>query len=233
MDISENTISSKKIHKLTGKAETWTKDEFLERDYPALLCNTWKDSPLTCGVWDKAYRRERFIPLLNRVYIDRIFWGDDLITNLCTLYECNSFVSISEPLYVYYTQTGGTNRFSERAMHDLDKIKQTQAYFLDKLNHKENRYIRNSQFSELASWFYLYLQDGIRKIGREKLRPLISDILQLKSFQAARDYYVHENAEKWEAVALIRKSDPDEYIRAVCERPKSFGILHYLRRMKR
>ncbi len=205
------------------KAEVLNKDVFLDQHYPALLCNTWEKSDLTGFGTDKVYRRELLLPMLELMECERIFWGDDTITNLYTLCECKSIAFIPDPLYVYYISTGGTKRFSERTMYDLDNVKQAQTYFLGKLDHKEYKYIRNSQFSEVASWFYLYLQDGMQEIGEERLRKLIEDILCLKSFQNARNYYIHESKENWTAVELLRKGDPDEYIRAVknCPKPAS------------
>ena len=190
------------------------KEAFTENEYPTLLCSHWKNSHLKISLCLKVYKRELLSKLPDSSKCERIFWGDDLITNLHLLENCDSIKYIPNDLYCYIQTSGNTKRFSTRTMKDLDKIKEYQLKFLSRYtgNHKEE--IVRELFAEVAAWFFIFIQGAIGVITDEELSQLIAETLELPSFVLAREYFLTKNSEKWEAVDLLRKADINEYITA-------------------
>ena len=187
------------------------KEEFYKQEYPKLLCSHWPNSNLTMGVWNKVYQRKLLDELPDSSAAERIFWGDDLIINLYLMQECESMCFVPDALYCYRQNSGGTNQFSLTTMHDLDSIKKYQIKFLKEYQGEEKDRIENIMFSEIADWFYYYIQDARKNLDDDQVRKLIAESLELPSFRIAREYYLNRN-EGAELVDLLRNADVDAYM---------------------
>lgn len=188
-----------------------SKELFYLQEYPKLLCSFWDKSHLSSNVWNKVYHRKLFENLMHSDSVEKIFWGEDLILNLQLLSECESFKFIPNTLYCYRQFSGGTNRFSLRTMKDLDNIKKYQLLYLEQYQGNSQESIKNILFSEVAGWFFHYIQQGLDYLNDEELINLINESLQLPRFIQAREYYMNSE-ENWDAVNLLRKADAKEYI---------------------
>lgn len=208
----------KKYHHLSRKvvsvkvAMDIDENDFLKYEYPKLLCSFWEESRLTTNVWNKVYHRKLFSDFSASDLEEKIFWGDDQILNLQVLSKCDSFRFIPNILYCYRQLSGGTNRFSMQAMKDLDKIKEYQLLYLKTYSGKEKERIKGILFSELAGWFFIYIQQALDYLDEDKLLALIEETLNYPSFVLAREYYMDTREENWEAANLLRKADAHEYI---------------------
>lgn len=188
------------------------KEKFLIEEYPILLCNYWEKSHLTMNVWNKVYHRRLLGNLIGYDPAEKIFWGEDQILNIQLLSTCNSFRFVPYCLYCYQELTGGTNLFSANTMKDLDAIKKYQLEYLNSYQGRLKRKIKKRLFSEVAGWFFVYIQQATKYINDSELKKLINESLKLPRIQDAREYYISENNENWEAASLLRKADVDEYI---------------------
>ena len=134
--------------------------------------------------------------------VEKIFWGDDQVLNLYLLENCDNALFIPDVLYAYRQFSGSTNQFSLRTMHDLDAIKRYQQIFLNRYQGTGKDKMQNILYSEVAGWFYVYVQQGLTHLKEDQLKELITDTLCLPNFQLARKYYIHESSESWpEAVS--------------------------------
>lgn len=97
-------------------------------------------------------------------------------------------------------------------MKDLDKIKEYQLLYLKTYSGKEKERIKGILFSELAGWFFIYIQQALDYLDEDKLLALIEETLNYPSFVLAREYYMDTREENWEAANLLRKADAHEYI---------------------
>ena len=52
----------------------------------------------------------------------------------------------------------------------------------------------------------------MKHLSEPEVEQLILDSLRLPSFVQTREYYLHESDCQWEAMELLRKADPKEYI---------------------
>lgn len=188
------------------------RDTFAENEYPRLVCSTWDASHLTTAVTDKAYHRSLIEHLPPSQSAERIFWGEDLIMNLHMLESCNGASFMPELLYTY-TQGGGTKRFSESTMRDLDTIKRYQLAFFDRCKFSRRDEMERRIFSEVAGWLFCYVREATAVLDTEDVVRLIDESLALERFVLAREYFSSHPEESWEAAELLRRADADEYLR--------------------
>lgn len=211
------------------------KFQFMEQEYPKLLCSFWEASHLSNTVWNKVYHRKLLTCLPFSDSADRIFWGDDLILNLHLLENCDSFRYIPDYLYGYRQLCGGTSKFSLHTMEDLDRIKHYQLSFLKRYPGTDSEKIQQMLFSEIAGWFYVYIQQGLDHLTEGELSKLITDTLCLSSFVLARQYFLASSGNDWDATQLLRQADPNKYIESAKQtrgnqliKKKLLDILKYL-----
>ncbi|MBO4939126.1 MAG: glycosyltransferase family 2 protein [Oscillospiraceae bacterium] len=190
---------------------------FLAQEYPKLLCSFWKGSHISTNLWSKVYHRSLISNLPSSESAERLFWGEDQIMNLHLLSTCESFRFIPDPIYCYRQLSGGTNGFSRNAMKDLDIIKKYQLRFWERYQGGSRDLIRNILFSEVAGWFFAYVQQALDNLNEAELITLINETLQYPHFILARNYYLTETEESWDAVDLLRKGDAREYIQKAKE----------------
>lgn len=188
------------------------RERFLTNEYPRLLCSYWDNAIITVNVWNKVYHRRLLHNFPASASAEKIFWGDDLIINLHLLSTCNSFLFIPDILYGYRQFSGGTNKFSKRTMEDLNSIKKYQLHYLDEYKGADTAKIQSTLFSETACWFYCHVQQSLKHLSEPEIETMIAESIILPSFVKARDYYLHESDCNWEAMELLRKADPKEYI---------------------
>lgn len=188
------------------------REEFYSNDYPRLLCSFWDVSKLTVTVWDKCYHRDLLKFLPDYSSLDYVFMGDDLILNLFLLEHCQTAFFSPELLYVHQACVGFSTRYSKSTMQDLNIIKRYQLAFLEKWNNPSFDTARRVLFSEVAGWFYLYVKESLKHLDRDEVIHMIRDTLNLESFLATRDYYLHESSENWEAVSLLKFGDANLYV---------------------
>ena len=209
----------KKNVKPIEKATSVDEKMFIENEYPKLLCSFWDDSHLNTNVCTKVYHKNLLENLPDSNSAERIFWGDDLILNLHLLSTCKKFRIIPDTLYSYRQFSGSTNKFSLKTMEDLDNIKKYQLSYLDKYDGPNKDKIKSILFSEIAGWFFIYVQQALNHLNENEVRVLVESTLQLPRFLKAEQYYVN-NAENWEAVNLLRKCDVELYINKANEYSK-------------
>lgn len=85
-------------------------EQFVEQEYPKLLCSFWERSHLTMQVWNKVYHRKLLSNLKAVKGTEKIFWGEDLILNLHLLSTCRMILFIPDTLYCYVQFRGGQAR---------------------------------------------------------------------------------------------------------------------------
>lgn len=205
--------------------------DFILHEYPRLLCSFWKEAHVTGNVWNKMYHRELLKNLPDSESAEKVFWGEDQILNLHLLEKCHSMCIIPDVLYMYQETSGGTNNFSKRTMADLDKIKQCQLFYLGRYSGDNREKIEQVLFSEVAGWFFVYVQQCLEYLDDRELYDMISDTLCLDSFILARQYYLDNKEENWDAINLLRKADPNAYIEKAKSCKHRVSLKEYLRRM--
>ena len=188
------------------------RNSFLSQEYPYLLCSSWKESHLTPTVWNKIYHRSLLSNLPDSESAERVFFGEDQILNLQLLSTCESFRFIPDVLYCYRELSGGTNRFSLRTMKDLDNIKKYQLLYLERYQGNSKDHIKRFLFSEVAGWFFVYVRQALNNLNESELIALINETLQYPRFMLAREFFLSNPEENWEAANLLRKADAHEYI---------------------
>ena len=189
------------------------RESFIKNEYPIFLCSFYENSHLTMNVWNKVYKRAMLAKLPSSENADRIFWGDDLVFNLYALKNCMSMVVIPDILYVYRENAGGTAKFSENAMQDLNQIKKYQLQFLEQIEHPDKPKILSTLHTETACWFGDWIRDALEIIDEEKVSKMILEVLEYPEIKSAREYFNNENDLNWEAMELLRKADPQKYIK--------------------
>ena len=194
------------------------KKQFYLKEYPKLLCSFWNGARLVPSLWNKLYKRNLMsnLPEVN----DRVFWGDDLILNLYLLQNIEGALFIQDALYVYRQSVGGTSRYSKHTMQDLDIIKKYQLSFLDRRTINDKAKIESNLYSEMAGWFLYYLKESKYHLSQKELNDLIIRTLALPRFKLAHEYY-ENNPGNWDAANLLRKADPDEYMKYINSSKKS------------
>ncbi len=196
----------------TVKTEQYaSRNEFLKRDYPLLLCSFWNPSRLTTSTCNKIYRCSLFQNLPDSRMLDRVFWGDDLILNIMLLKNCQSALFIPDVFYVYRQFIGGTSRFSVTEMRDLDTIKRYQLKYLDAYESEDKERIQSALFSETAGWFNHYVRKSLSRQGREATKQMIEETLEYETFRQARAYFQH-HPQEWEGAKLLCKGDSQAYL---------------------
>lgn len=188
-------------------------DRFYNNEYPKLLCSHWKEAVLTTNVWSKVYKKELKNSLPPYEKIERVFWGDDLILNLYLLDCCKSVLFIPEYLYVYRQFSGGTNRFNDHTMNDLNKIKEYQLEYIDRYQGNRKEEIISICFNEITGWFFSFVREGLNVVGEARTKELIRESFELPSFKKAKEYYLENPQTDNELISLFRSADVDEYIR--------------------
>ncbi|MBQ8578265.1 MAG: glycosyltransferase family 2 protein [Clostridia bacterium] len=201
-----------KTEKPSNRAEDMDAVDFRTKNYPVLLCSFWDTARINCGVWNKVYHKHLLKTLPASVSAERVFWGDDLILNLHLLSVCESFRLLPDVLYRYRDFSGGTNKFNPRTMEDLDNIKKYQLRFLEQYQGTDKETVRSILYSELAGWFLCWVREGAKHLPDAELRSLIETAFRLPRFVLAREYYLTQNKEHWEAVALLKQGDADVYL---------------------
>lgn len=198
------------------------KDEFQRRDYPLLLCSFWDSSRLTMNVWNKIYRRSLMSKVEGLKEEQRVFWGEDLILNLHLLSNCGSILFLPDAFYVYRQFSGGTSRFSQTEMKDLDTIKKYQIRFAESYEGENTEAIRSFLFSEIAGWFFSYIKRGVRILGSKEMKNLIEEALEYPSFKKARVYYRDRKHIEWEPAKLLVEGNPQAYMKKAGETQKGY-----------
>lgn len=193
------------------------KDGFLSKEYPKLLCSFWDSAHLSPNLWNKVYHRRLLLNLPHSDVAERIFWGDDLISNLYLLSTCNSLRLIPESLYCYRQFSGDTNKFSKTTMRDLDNIKKYQLMFLEKYQSENKEKIESVLFSEVAGWLFVQIKQALNCISEEEVVEMIEQDLQYPRFILAREYYLNNEQETMEIANLLRNADAREYIKKAKE----------------
>lgn len=187
-------------------------DRFYNNEYPKLLCSHWKEAQLTTNVWNKVYKKELRNSLPPHDFFERIFWGEDLILNLYLLDDCKSVLFIPDYLYMYRQYSGGTSKFSERTMYDLNRIKEYQLKYIDRYQGNRKEEIIGICFMEMVGWFYLFIRQGLNSVGEKRTAELIRETLKLSSFIKAQEYYLSNPQIDGELVKLFKLADADKYI---------------------
>ncbi len=208
--IKYNHLSKK--HKSVNETTVIGKEEFLQNEYPLFLCSFYDGAHFTHNVWNKVYRRSLLASLPSSDASERLFWGDDLVTNLICLENSSSAVIVPDVLYVYKDTTGGTTRFSKNTMRDLDIIKRYQLNFLNKSKTDNKEKIFSTIHTETAYWFGAWIKDGNALLNTEELKTIIEKALTLSSITEAREFFMKENSLDWEVIELLRKGDATQYI---------------------
>lgn len=203
---------------------TVDKNEFISHEYPKLLCSFWDESHLMGSLCNKIYHRALLSNLPDCNSAERIFWGDDQITNLHLLSTCDSIMFIPDILYCYRQFSGSTNKFSDRTMKDVDNIKKYQLLFLEHYNGEAKERIRSVLFSEIAGWFLHYVRQAYNYLDETELAVMINETLDLPRFVLAREYYAENTYENWEPVNMLRRADAAEYIQAAKTSDSNGGI---------
>ena len=121
------------------------------------------------------------------------------------------------------------HRFSRYAMRDLDNIKKFQLLYLDQYQGESKDAIRKTLFSEVAGWFFVYVQKTLNYLNEVELIALIEETLSQPSFVLAREYYMNTPEDHWDAVDLLRKGDAHEYITKAKEYRKGKRIKDNIR----
>lgn len=188
-------------------------EEFYHNDYPLLLCSNYSNSRLTTPVWNKIYKRELFEGKFASDISERLFMGDDIVTNLCVLDNCRNVLFTPEILYVYNDLTGGTTKFRSDEMDDLNKLKEYQLKCLKKWTGGTDHKIKQLLFGEMAAWFFLFIQQAMLHMDIKSLEKLIEKVLEYPSFAEGKRYYLEHQTENWMAVNLLRKGSVKEYIK--------------------
>lgn len=194
------------------QARSVTRAEFNHEEYLGLLCSNWDNSCLTPMVWDKVYHRKLLDKLPDSGTAERVFWGDDQIINLHLLNDCDDFLYIPNAFYCYQKLSGGTNRFSMHTMQDMDRIKKYQLSYLSYYQGDKIKEIKRRLFAEVAGCFFSYIRSATEHINETELKKIVSATLDLPSVIAARQYYLLESKEEWDAVKLLREANADKYI---------------------
>ena len=187
-------------------------DSYYNNEYPKLLCSIWKEARLTTNVTNKIYREELKKDLPSYDSFGHIFWGDDLIMNLYLLEHCRSVLFIPDYLFIYRQFSGGTSRFNERTMHDLNRIKEYQLQYIDRYEGNRKDDIISVCFMEMVGWFFSFIKQGLSIVGEERMKELINESLELPSFKKAREYYLSNPQIDNELITLFKHVDADEYI---------------------
>ena len=193
------------------------RNTFNAHEYPKLLCSYWNEAHLTTNVSNKVYHCSLISSLPSSKTVEKVFWGDDQIMNLYLLSECESFRFIPDALYCYRQMSGDTSRFSLHTMEDVDNIKKYQLMFLKHYQGNVKQPIKQILFSELAGWFFYYIQQALDYLDEEELILLINNVLQYPRFILAREYFMKLPQAKWDSVNLLRKADAKEYIQKAKE----------------
>lgn len=188
------------------------KTSFSTQEYPKLLCSFWEGAQLTTSVCNKIYHRNLLSNLPNSNCAEKVFWGEDLILNLHLLSTCESIYFIPNALYCYRQASGGTSNFSVHTMRDVDNVKKYQLLHLERYQGNSKEKIEKVLYSEVAGWFFLYVQQALDHLTEKELVTLITESLRYPRFVLARDYYMNKSTETWDAVSLLRKANAFEYI---------------------
>ena len=187
------------------------RQEFIRNEFPRILCNSWPAGHLSCTVWDKLYARSIINGFPFSDAFPRCFWGDDIIISRFLLGNCNRIAF--SPLCIYtHRDGGGMVTWKQSTMFDLNTIKTYQESALADYQGQGKEEIKERMYSEIASWFFLHIQSGLSVLSEDEMKKYINSILNLSMFQKARHYYLEESSENWEAVALLKKANPDAYI---------------------
>lgn len=187
-------------------------DVFYNNEYPKLLCSHWREGNLTTNVWNKVYKKEHKDNLPSYDFFEHIFWGDDLIINLYLLENCKLAKFIPDCLYIYRQFSGGTSKFNEQTMHDLNRIKEFQLQYIDRYQGNRKEEIINICFMEMVGWFFSYIKQGLNIVGEERMKELINESLELSNFKKAREYYLSNFQLDNELITLLKLADADKYI---------------------
>lgn len=188
-------------------------DAFMSREYPKLLCSFWDASHLTPNVWNKVYERSLLENLPSFLSGERVFWGDDLVTNLTLLRDVSSMLFLPEYLYVYQQGFGGTNTFQIHAMDDLNFIKRHQLQCLEIWEKQDDKGIIESILhSETAGWFYSWVCQALNNLDEIEVCVQVKRILELSSFKSARLFYENHTLDESIPAYLLRKADPEVYL---------------------
>ncbi len=200
------------------------RNSFLSDEYPMLICSRYDGALLTHQVWNKIYDRDLFLPLLDDVHSERIFWGDDQIINMQILQNCRTIMFIPDDLYCYRCFSGGTNNFSKRTMDDLSSIKKYQLLFLENFVADDKEHLLKILHAETAGWSFAYIREAVGILSEDELEKLIEHMLKLPGIVAASEYYKLHTEEKWTAVELLREADARKYIMAARSVAEDTGV---------
>lgn len=199
---------------------TINQEEFIENEFPNLLCNGWNTGHLTGTVWSKLYHISLVKNLESSENACRIFMGDDYILNMQMLEKCSSVKFIPDVIYCYQVGIGGMSNFSRNTMKELDVIKRYQLSYLNNYNDWKKEKIKELLFEELANWFLLYLFEAIDHLSIDEVYSLITESLELEQFKLAQEYYSNK-IKLYQTLLLLKEASPEKYIDYIQNNNKS------------
>ena len=188
-----------------------THEDFVKMEYPKLICSFWPESHLTPSLCNKAVHKSLFENILKIKSPERLFWGDDLITNLHTLETCHDMLFIPDMLYVYRQFCGSTSEFRKNTMSDLDIIKKHQLEFIER-SPCDKSVLKSIAFSEMAGWLYLWVHQASSFLDEEELLQELGLVLHLPRFILATEYYRHHHSNSTLPIDLLRCGDANKYM---------------------
>ena len=207
------------------------KDEarFTKEEYPAILCGDWDGSHLTTTVWDKLYHRRLAAGLPDPDHAGRLFQGEDVVFNLHFLENCRSMLFLPDRLYAYRQTSGGTRRYSRSTIPDLDRVSRYQLRFLARWPGEEKARIQRKIYVNLAGWIFPKIQSALQSLPETEVRSILQADLSLPSVLEARQFFAEHPEESWEAAELLRRGDPDAYIRCARQHNREHRVRKWLR----
>lgn len=197
--------------------------EFMQNEYPILLCSFWSKSNLTHSLINKVYNSNLLSGFDFKATFPRLFWGDDAILNLILLNQCKSALFISDTFYCHQALVGGTKTFREDTMKDLDVIKKSQSYFLSKYDGSDKKKMEWIKNYEVVGWLVHYLDQCKELMTDEKIRAKIIEIFEYPEFKKIQKYIECNNDNSIESNLFI-KGDPTEYLEFIDKRATDKNI---------
>ena len=206
-----NHLSRK--HRLVKRPMLIERNTFLLQEYPRLICSSCRAGHLGNAVWTKVYRKECFCNMSFTKEPERIFWWEDVVINMQVLINIERILFVPDVFYTYRQYSGGTCFFSEQMMKDLDIVKSIQLRYMNEYYPNDENMIE-TLFSETASMIYWWVKQAVEQLDEDDVKVLVSETMCLPIAIKATEYYRYQNRYAHRAsVDLLRKADPDEYIR--------------------
>ncbi len=136
---------------------------------------------------------------------------------------------LPDRLYAYRQTSGGTSRYSRSTIPDLDRVSRYQLQFLARWPGQEKACIQRKIYVNLAGWIFPKVQSALQSLPEAEVRSFLQADLSLPCVLEARQFFSEHPEESWEAAELLRRGDPDEYIRHAKERIRRLRVQKWLR----